>query len=355
MKNKFGILIFVLSILLSACSTDFEVIGDWKETMVVYGLLDQSKPKQFIKINKAFLGEGNAFEYAQIKDSIQYKNALTVTLKRIKNGAEIASYNLTPDNSIPKNSGIFYSADQTNAIYSFVSTGTNALNVDSQYKLIIKNSDTGKEVSAQTTLVKDYTGLSSNLVNTSPFSFITPGLNTYTAKFPLNFKSGVDARIYQVVLRLHYTDTMLTGPPHADSLDWTLPQQTTSLLSGGQFMDFGFNGQDMMRFIGGALSVPVDLKCRTAGKVDVIVIAAGDDLNTFINVNKPSTGIIQEKPEYTNIANGLGIFSSRVYKIAASKPLNPNSINGTLDTLSGGQYTCKLKFLDASGIWNGCQ
>ncbi len=50
----------------SACSTKLDVTGNYKETMVVYGLLDQSQPKQYIKVNKAFLGEGNAFSYAQV-------------------------------------------------------------------------------------------------------------------------------------------------------------------------------------------------------------------------------------------------------------------------------------------------
>ena len=114
MKSKFATLILATSILFSACSTDFEVIGDWKETMVVYGLLDQAQDTQYIKINKAFLGEGNAFEYAMIKDSTQFVNSLNVTLQRIKNGSVIATYTLTPDNTKPKDPGTFYSSDQAN-------------------------------------------------------------------------------------------------------------------------------------------------------------------------------------------------------------------------------------------------
>ena len=35
------------------------------------------------------------------------------------------------------------------------------------------------------------------------------------------------------------------------------------------------------------------------------------DLETYINVNQPITGIVQERPSFTNINNGLGLFSSR--------------------------------------------
>ncbi len=348
MKNKFCILIFASVVLLSACSTDFQVTGNWKETMVVYGLLDQSQPKQYIKINKAFLGEGNAFTYAQVKDSVQYANALSVTLQRIKNGNNIgAPIVLSRDGSIPKVPGTFYSTDQANAIYSFNSTGANALQDDSQYKLVVRNSDTGVEVSSQTGLVKDFGAMSAPSPGAPSYSLISAGNDNY--KFIIKFNSGINARLYQVMIRLHYTDSTATGTV-ADSLDWTFPQQTTSGLGGGEVMDFGFIGQDFMKYIGHSLNDYPALIQRTAGKLDIFVIAAADELNTFIDVNKPSTSINQEKPEYTNITNGLGIFSSRYYKAPVAKVMS----GLTLDTLSGGYNTCHLKFLNAAGVWHGC-
>lgn len=345
MKKKLGVLIFASAILLTACSTDFELIGDWKETMVVYGLLDQSQPKQYIKINKAFLGEGNALEYAQIKDSAQFANALSVTLKRIKNGNEIASYVLTRDSSIPKDAGVFYSADQTNAIYSFVSTGTNALNDDSQYKLVVRNSETGNEVTSQTSLVKDFGTLVSPSSGATVASLIGSSDNY---RYALKLNSAANARIYQVVLRFHYTDSTTTGTVK-DSIDWIFTPKETDNLDGGQEMDFGFKGQDYMKFLGSSLKDYSGLICRIPGNLKIIVISAADELNTFINVNKPSTSIVQEKPEYTNITNGLGIFSARFYKTPFNRPL----ASQTKDTLSKGRYTHCLKFLGSSGTWLG--
>lgn len=346
-KRKLYIYAGVLTILLSACSTDFEVTGDWKETMVVYGLLDQSQAKQYIKINKAFLGEGNAFEYAEVKDSVQYARALNVTLQRIRGGNVVATYNLTPDNTIPKDPGIFYAPDQANAIYSFPSTGTNALNDDSQYKLIVRNSDTGVEVTSQTSLVKDFGLLSSPSPVSHTFSLISAGNDNY--KFPIKFNSGQNARIYQVFVRFHFTDSTASGVV-PDSLDWNFAEQTTASLAGGEVMDFGFVGQDFMKFVGNSLSDDPNIYSRTPGKLDIYVIAASDELNTFIEVNKPSTSIVQDKPEYTNITNGLGLFAARYFKAPVSNPLS----SATLDTLSGGYHTCRLKFTNAAGVWTGC-
>jgi hypothetical protein len=344
-KKKLSVLVLASALLFSACSTDFEVIGDWKETMIVYGLLDQSKPKQYIKINKAFLGEGNALEYALVKDSVQFVNALSVTLKRIKNGNEIASYTLTPDNTIPKDPGTFYSGSQANAIYSFNSTGANALNEDSQYKLVIRNNETSTEVTSQTSLVEDFGNLSTPSAGVSVASLIS-SLDTYT--YYVKFMSAPNARVYQVVIRLNYIDSTTSGNS-VKYLDWIQSTKETDDLNGGQPIEYSFKGQDYMKFIGGSLSDYTGLICRIPGNFDIIVIAAADELNTFINVNKPSTGIIQEKPEYTNISNGLGIFSARFSKTPFSKPF----ASQTKDTLSKGRYTHCLKFLGSSGTWLG--
>ena len=50
MKNL-TIFLLVFSMIFMACETDFDVNASWKEVIVVYGLLDQSQPKQYIKIN----------------------------------------------------------------------------------------------------------------------------------------------------------------------------------------------------------------------------------------------------------------------------------------------------------------
>ncbi|MFY9310534.1 MAG: hypothetical protein WAQ28_15930 [Bacteroidia bacterium] len=342
--KKVSLIALAALVLFSACSTDLSVIGDYKETMVIYGLLDQSQSKQYIKINKAFLGEGSALAYAQVKDSTQYVNALTVTLKRIKNGVELSSYSLTPDNTIPKNPGTFYAPDQQNAIYSF-STPSGTLNTDSEYELTVKNSETGITASAKTILITDATYTAP--VSTTPFfNFILAQNNDYT--YPVRWQTGKNARLYQLIIRFNYIDSTTTGNV-TQKLDWVFPAQKTTGLSGGETMKNDFLGQGFLQFVGNQLDDYTGLVSRTPLNVDLLLIAGGDDLSTFIDVNKPSTSIVQEKPEYTNISNGLGIFSSRYSKAPFSKPLGKTS----RDSLACGQYTQHLKFLDYLG--NVCQ
>ena len=73
MKKRLVFFVFIIS-LFAACSTDFNINADWQEITVVYGLLNQKETTHYIKINKAFLGEGNALTMAQIEDSSSYFN-----------------------------------------------------------------------------------------------------------------------------------------------------------------------------------------------------------------------------------------------------------------------------------------
>ena len=59
MKKIFLVFNFFV-LLFTSCETEFDVNADGDEIIVVYGLLDSSKDTQFVKINKAFLGEDDA-------------------------------------------------------------------------------------------------------------------------------------------------------------------------------------------------------------------------------------------------------------------------------------------------------
>jgi hypothetical protein len=340
-KKNISYFIFVFALLLSACSTDLDVVGDYKETLIVYGLLDQAQDTQYIKINKAFLGEGDAYTYAQIKDSTQFINALDVRIKRLSDNTEFTLMP-APPNLIKKDPGVFYSETQTNAIYYFLSpTGT--LNSNSEYKLTVRNSETGTEVSSKTSLVSDITGFTSP-VATATFSFVVSGNTNPNYPFVVKWVSAKNAKIYQAIIRLNYTDSTTTGNK-ANFVDYKLPEIKTNGLNGGEEMLVSTSGRLFYQYVASVLSDYSGLQARIVNNVQLLLVSGSDDLNTFIEVNRPSTGIIQEKQEYTNITNGLGLFSSRLNRKPLSKQLSPTS----WDSLACGQFTRQLKFLNASG------
>src|ERR1022692_5127436 len=107
MKNylKLVLIVAVFSALFS-CKNTLDINAPWKETTVVYGLLDPNAPIQYIKINKAFLGNGNEMAYAKIADSINYGNQLSAVLQQYSNGSLVATFPLH-DTLMPKDPGTF--------------------------------------------------------------------------------------------------------------------------------------------------------------------------------------------------------------------------------------------------------
>ena len=53
---------------------------------------------------------------------------------------------------------------------------------------------------------------------------------------------------------------------------------------------------------------------RYSVNIELTIYVAAFDLSLYIEINEPTSSIVQEKPEYTNITNGLGVFSARYQK-----------------------------------------
>ena len=217
--------------------------------------------------------------------------------------------------------------------------------MNSGYALNITNKETGNTVNATTTLINDFSLTKPTSGVSSSFVFTTPNLNT---RLFVEWTSSKNAQLYQLIVRLNYKDSTTTGTV-SKQLDWIFPQFTTNSLSGGETMGNDFSRLEYLNYIGKHLSDYAGLIARKVVNVHLVVVAGGQDLKTYIEVNKPATGLVQEKPIFTNISNGFGIFSSRYYKAPYTLVLYNTTPGKELDSLACGQYTKKLKFLNAAG------
>ena len=73
--------------------------------------------------------------------------------------------------------------------------------------------------------------------------------------------------------------------------------------------------------------------------VEIILTAGNEDLNTYMQVNEPVTGIVTERPIFTNVNNGIGIFASK-YSTRVSTFLS----DGSMLEICAGQKTSGFKF-----------
>jgi len=99
------------------------------------------------------------------------------------------------------------------------------------------------------------------------------------------------------------------------------------------------------RFLRNNIGTTTD-KSRVFKGIDVEVWAAADDYATYINVSQPSQGIVQEKPLFTNVDGGVGLFSSRAKGMKNNVALSTSS----LDSLWRGMFTCNMGWLDFQGL-----
>lgn len=301
-------LLLLLGTWFSSCSTDVDLYADYKDITVVYGLLDPAKDTNFVKINKAFLGPGNAFEIAMIADSCNYPNKLDAKIIEHRALANGSNYQVTRTLVLDtmtihtKEPGIFYAPDQL-VYYTTEKIRNNNSQYKYKYELQIDKGDT--MITSETAIV----GGELFMPDSKPLGFNS---ETGTIKwFPCP-----NASMYEVVVNFYFTEV----GPGIDSvkrcMSWSLGTHPVSTLledHGKYFINYNSSifYTSLASFLGNdTLKTNVD-RIVSDYCLGVSISAGGEELYNFISVNGPSSSVVQNLPEYTNVNGGYGVFSSR--------------------------------------------
>ncbi len=323
-----------------SCSTDIDINAPWKDITVVYGLLNQNDSIHYIKVNKAFLGNASAYEMAAVSDSVQYQNII-VKLFKIKtaNGhSDTVKTYLFNDTILEKDSGTF--ANDNNIIYYSTEkliTNAEANNIDDySFSLNIYIPKYDKTVTGSTKLISKL--LVSNPTTSPQQTVNLCGFNGYDAKW----KSTKGTRLYQLTLGFHYYELSPTDTTE-HYIEYPLSTKTSQTDLGGEKIIQNINGDNFFQYLAAHIEENANIRRIVKEEcLDFIFVVGSTDLNTYIEVSSPSNGIVQEKPAYTNINNGIGIFSSRFDKTIFGKKLDQKMI----DSLAVNNLTKNLNFAD---------
>ena len=126
MRKVLVFTISIISLFLGSCSNDLEINAPWKDVTVVFGLLNKNETTHYIRISKAFLGEGDALQFASQFDSLYYNpDLLDVKVYRVYNGVVEDSFLCAAVTDIDKDPGIFSSPSQI--LYAFDATLTSSV------------------------------------------------------------------------------------------------------------------------------------------------------------------------------------------------------------------------------------
>jgi hypothetical protein len=323
-------IILAATAVISSCKNEVNLSAPYKVVTVVYGLLNQKDSAQFIRVQKAYLTNGNALIYAQIADSIYFKPSdLIVRLARLNTaGTPVDSVTLTVWNGAPKDSGLFAS----NGHYVFTTPWP--LVEEASYQLRIYNLKSGELITARTPLTY-YKDEFFKTPGAGTVNFNNPLGTGYTMRF-YRVNNGV---LYQPIIVFHFTRVNLTtGESRADSVTWTLGVMQNYDLA-KDLLDYNLPQNSFYRFIASQFQPDPNEK-RVIGWLTFKCWTGTLDLDTYIEVNRPSIGLIQEKPLYTNLTNAYGIFAARTWFVKTFVPLSEAS----KDTLIMGTYTKNLNF-----------
>jgi len=310
------LLLFLTTFIFLSCNKELNVNADWKDVTVVYGLIDQSENVHYIKVTKAFLGPGDAMQFARIPDSSNYPDKLQVTLEEYDGATLKKTYDCDTTMVTNKDSGIFYYPDQ------LVYYTTGQLNENYQYKLRIFNNQTNKEVTASTGLVHSFT-IEKPQAPPQKITFL-PGQNAEVRWIPAQ-----GGKRYQLTIRFHYVESLKSDPTQTwqKYIDWVVFNNVKITYSSPPIAySYYIGGDGFYAFVGSQIPVDPNLN-RTARYFSYIFTVGSEDLDTYMEVTEPSLSIIQERPPFSNIVNGIGLFTSRTMNVRDSLEPSTNTIN----------------------------
>lgn len=305
MKVLLGILSLVaLSFMFNSCEEDVTLIGDFEETVVVYGVLDQADSVHYIKINRAFIGPGNSYDIAQIPDS-SYFTDVVATVTEVGGAGRIWTLTDTlVDNKNPN--GVFFAPTQK--LYYFHTINQAGLNPSAKYRLDISVKGGAIKVQAETEIVTGITSTASSQnfsfkFADDPGSYISSAVNVSNVGNSYVVNTALDINFYEYEGTAYNLKTAKWSLGEAD----VVPQSSKS---------FSANGNSFYSLIKSHLSSNPAVTKRTLKSITVTITGGAEELYNYMTVNKPSSTLAQSKPTYTNLAISgegrvIGIFSSR--------------------------------------------
>ncbi|WCL82318.1 hypothetical protein PPO43_04285 [Saprospira sp. CCB-QB6] len=393
-------LLLCFGLLTNSCDNEVDVVGDWKEVPVVYGVINplplfEPMEPHYIRIEKAFLDpRTDAFQIAQRPDSLYYGpfDLEVILFQQSLQGSQVISTALDTLERVSavdegfgdREEGIF--AASPNYIYK----SDAVVPVGAYLMLKVKNLSSGKEYDIYTKAIQagdlDLTGQTFRnfRVNTPSTSLGVKWVNYDQGSqdwifrdINFNWATPTDAAVYDLSLDIHYyefeVDESQTGEPEIagtrvlKTLTWTpfrsimasgssepkglcsaCPATYERFVEGDGSVAQEINGENFFRYLASNLSSTTDNNIRRCfSHFDVQVDAAGVDLANYLKANAANQtlvgGLFPAEP-YTNVPDGYGIFTTKMFTNKKGYDLDDE----VLEYLKFGEITRDLGFRDYS-------
>lgn len=333
MKTKL-LPVLAIAFLLGACNDEIDLTADWKDIPVVYALINKDEAVHYVRLEKAFLDQnGNAFDAAQNIDSLYYGPEVTVEILNQSTGKTVVLERVNgEDEELYREDGVF--ANSPNYLYKFLAEDL-PLDGEQTIELRINRGDNLEVVTAEAIVMGDIIPQAPSM----PGDKLDFPMDRETS---IRWRSTEEIRIFDVFLQVRYAEQLISDPNSVEekSVIWTMGQGIDNE-AGTQQTVLKVSGQEFYAFLAQSIETDND-KIRFLQGMDLIITGGGEAVERFINIALANTGITsaQEIPTYSNLSEGLGIFSS----LSDTTVVNLTLTNESRDSLTSGSITGELNF-----------
>lgn len=285
--------VFVCTIGIISCSTDFELTTGGKEQPVIYSILTEDDEYHYVRVEKLFVDEDTGpRELATDSNNVFYDN---ITVELIKNNqAQVLTKVNAVELGMPRDSGIFLS--EPNYLYRVSDSEFDITAEDIVEVRVTLPSDT--LVASATAPIVGKSELKSPS-STSTQIYLAPSGGTYRVRWD----GDEDAAFYDLYFNLHIREISDNTTEYKELL-WPI-------VTARKQDNYTVIGPEFFNFLEASLEPNPNVR-RKLDSFDIVIDAGGEALERFIDINNLNTGITSSQviPNYTNVNNGLGLFSS---------------------------------------------
>jgi hypothetical protein len=383
--SKFRISSIVLVLALATnfgCETDIDIIASKKDMTIIYALLEANQSRHYLRINSSFVGESAASILAAEPGNNEYSDDEILQAEVREVGEEGNVRKSFPIKSIyisGKEEGIFFS--DSNKVYYF--DGVLDYNYDYELYLRIKpEGEEEKEVTAITNVLTSSEGSGDDIMVTKPrltkpcgsvgvdrdngeVDWVTN--NQIRTSWSLKWSAAENASSYISYGRFFYSDRYPDGTVFRDSVLIPIGVENVGPNSDLGEVEFQISPTEFFQTLGREIPdydpATDDFERVASDTIQFFIEISNEELATYVEINKPATDVVQERPEYTNVNNGIGIFASRYVTstvkseaTCSGRILNGGSLEELLysNTENSQLYTANKNFKNPRCLDGGC-
>lgn len=329
--RSFTFILTASVVLYAGCNDEIDIYAEYQDITVVYGLLNYADTVHTFKINRIFQGDAPVEELAKDRSLSEYENLSGQLIEyQVDGNADTVptgmAWDLKEIEIDHKDSGIFFYPEQT--LYEVAAP----LNENNIYELEV-NPTEGIITRARTAIVPH-----NDVLLADERIYAIAGFNTFSqsADILIDLRPPNRAKIINVLLEFRYQNEFQDGSlSSVITIPYTLGnyiiEQVGTPGNEADEISIRFNSRFFYQTIA-ANTLPIVEEPNVKQRIPLdesirLVFTSGDqDFYTYVEVAAPPEGILEDKPSYTNVENGVGIFTSRTSEERTFRMTSKSSI-----------------------------